>query len=172
MKFTQLALTLFFSIILFSCSNDDDSSSNPITIVKEWHVTDISVVGTGETSSFGQPITVDVLGEETDISYEITFTEDPNNVMDTGGYGMIFNASSGSGASFTETYSSMDLFDGGTWTYEANEITINSNGNSTVYTVTNLTSNSFSMTGNINRDVVVQGQTISMNIDVTYSMEY
>lgn len=170
MKFTQLALTLIFSIILFSCSNDD--GSNPITIVKEWHVTDISVVGTGETSSFGQPITVDVLGEETDISYEITFTEDPDNVMDTGGYGMTFTATSGSGGSFTETYSSIDLFDGGAWIHTGNQITITSNGVSTVYNVNNLTSNSFSITGNIIRDIVVQGQTISMDIDVTYSMVY
>ncbi len=155
MKFTRLSLSLFFSIILFSCSDDDGSNSNPITIVKEWHVTDISVVGTGETSSFGQPITVDVLGEETDISYEITFTEDPDNVMDTGGYGMTFTATSGSGASFTETYSSIDLFDGGTWTQTDNEITITSSGISTVYTVNNLTSNTFNITGNITRDIIV-----------------
>ena len=170
MKFTRLAFALLFTFFLLSCS--DDKESAPITIVKEWHVIDVSVTGTGTTSLFGQPVTVNVTGDETDISYEITFSENPNNANDSGGYGMTFTASSGTGQTFTETYPSIDLFDGGTWALSENELIVTSSGIPVVYSISNFTSNTLTLTGDISRDIIVQGQTISMEIEVKYSMVY
>ncbi len=119
LNFLFVALFLVFT----SCSKDDDSSSDTSgDILGKWDMTSYDYVGKTVTSTQGQTLTTDFVGEAFDIDYNIAFEENPNEITSEGSFSLKLT-STVLGQATTQNISNFDVgITSGTWEKNGNEI--------------------------------------------------
>ena len=156
MKLLKLTLIALFAITITSCGSDDSNDSNDDTseemsememedemtdesasIIGIWDVSSINATGTSTVEIAGQTITTDFVGEGIDLNYNITFTENPNEVVADGDYNIELTTTV-AGQSITETIPGILFIDSGDWSIDGDQITITSNDVENTGTITTL----------------------------------
>ena len=140
MKILKLTLVLVAFIAFTSCSEDDNGGGNDTSgdIVGTWIGTGVDYTGTSETTTMGQTVSADFVGEAFDINYTLTFSENPNNVVADGSYSIELTTTI-NGQSSTETVEDLEFLNDGTWERSGNTLTITAEGEPGDATIVELT---------------------------------
>ncbi len=83
MKKLKLVLAVSISILLFSCSNDDDTQNSPL--IGTWNLEALDlIIDTTITRADGTVGTINTVGVGRDLEFTNTFTENPNELLKQG----------------------------------------------------------------------------------------
>jgi hypothetical protein len=170
MKKLKLLFVVTLALTIASCSNNDDDSSNTSgDILGTWVGVDVDYSGNSVTEFAGEEIVSDFVGEAFDVDYTLVFTENPNELVTDGSYSIELTTTT-AGQTQVETVENLEFLNDGTWSKSGNELTITSNGQTTVATILELTDNSLTLKSVTEQGFSQQGITIitTVNAIATY----
>lgn len=117
-KLNKMKITvyfLFFSVVLVSCSDDDNTPTIPVyNIVGSWEMIDLNYTGNSTTTDQGQSTSTTYVGVGTNFDASISFTENPNILLGDGTYDIELTSTT-SGVSETNTITGSTLLPSCTW---------------------------------------------------------
>jgi len=119
----NLFMLVFISAVTFSCNTDDDSSQSTTgDLVGTWELSSLDYSGSSATTFDDETTEFDFTGVGSNIDYELTFEENPNNFEAVGGYDIDLTIAF-MGQSTTQTESIEDAVSIGTWDRDGNTLT-------------------------------------------------
>jgi len=135
-------LFILLSIILTSCSNEDDPSNNYTSedILGTWILTDLTLTGQIEAEIQGQTINSTITGEGYDITSTLTFNQSPNTITSLGNLNMTLSYSLG-GNTITDDVENFEFLDGGIWEINDGNLMITESDETTQAQIIKLTNN-------------------------------
>ncbi len=116
-------LFLVQSLLMLSCSSDDDGTDTSASIVGKWIATDVEFSGSTTATGQGQSINATFSSEPVDLNHTLTFTESPNEVVSEGGFSLEITSSL-NGQTEIETLEGESLVETGGWEQNGNQLTI------------------------------------------------
>lgn len=161
---------LFIVFALTSCSSDDiDSSGNGNIygdILGTWIGVDVNYSGSTVTEIIGEPsLTADFVGEAYDVDYTLTFSENPNELVSEGSYSIELTTTT-LGQSQTDNVEDLEFLNDGAWDRAGDQLTIVSNGETSVGTILELTDTSLILEIDEVQDISQQGFVINTTLNV------
>jgi len=145
MKNTKFLFVLLLSLVIFSCSSDDDSTQNGnATIEGEWELTSMEMEGNYEYTMEGVPFPIlfEYDGYAKDLNSQTIFETNPNTVSSTGTLTLVLTISM-MGDSITEEMpvDFSEYVSSGTWEIDGDQMTVvDTDGNISTYKIEQLTS--------------------------------
>lgn len=165
-------LSILFVVIaltLNSCSSNDDSSDTNVSIVGTWEMTSFDGSGTGTTTIQMLPVTFNINANSFNENYQLTFTENPNELTSQGTFGLSIEISA-LGQSMTETIddaeSLLPISDTATseWSLTGNQLTLMANGETVSLTVMELTETNLTLLVAIDEQVDANGTVVDAQL--------
>lgn len=158
---------MIFSLALTSCSSDDGNGGSNTSgdIVGVWIGQDVDYTGSSTTEFQGQSIVADFVGEAYDVDYTLTFSEDPNEVVADGSYSIELTTTV-AGQTQVDTVEDLEFLNDGTWSRSGDELTVVSNGETSVLTIVELTDTMLRLATSETEEVTEQGVSITTVVDV------
>lgn len=159
-------LFIILALSLTACSTDDDSNgSTSGDIVGTWIGVDVDYSGSTVTEiPGGDDLVSDFVGEAYDVNYSITLSENPNNLSSDGSYSIELTTTT-LGQTQVQNIENLEFESVGTWSKVGDQLTIVSNGATSVGTILELTSTSMKLQQNQVEDVSQQGLTITSTVN-------
>lgn len=158
------------TLILTSCSSDDDSTSDiNADIVGTWVGTEMVYEGTSETEIYGLPIEIDFTGEAYDISTKLIFSENPNTLVSEGSYSIKLEYEQ-NGITETQVVEDQSFLASGTWELNGDTLIVEDVNDSFEAKVYELTDDKLVIGITQTEDIEVNGiiTTTTVNITATY----
>lgn len=165
----------FVPLLVFaSCSNDDGDNSSDVSgdLLGVWIGQEVDYTGTAVTEYLGQDIVATFVGEGYDVDYALTFSENPNEVITDGTYSLELTTTV-LGQTQSENLENVELFGDGAWERSGNVVTIESQGQTAIATILELTANTLILSIETTQDVSQQGLIFNTTVNVvaTYTRQ-
>ncbi len=168
MKITKL-LFLAISILLLSCSEDEDPLPTEEGMLGTWIITDLTYSGSTTTTVAGiSPIKADFTGFGKDMDLTTTFNADPNTVTSEGSY-TIEITTTVLGMSETEEVEFEEAIMDGTWELNGKTLTVTNPGGTQEGTIVSQTSTSMKIKVSIDQTESGAGYTVRTRVNGTYT---
>ncbi len=158
-----IALTL---VLTTSCSSDDSEPIVSGSIIGSWTGTTLDYSGKTVTTVQGQSITSDYIGEAYDMDYVLTFAENPNVIVSEGNYSIKLTNTT-LGQTSVQNIENIEFLEAETWEQKDNIITVTDNGETTDFTIVELTENTLKLSASTEEDLSEQGVSIIATINAT-----
>lgn len=162
-------LLLAVTLILTSCSSNDESTDANASIVGTWEMISFNSSGTGTTTIQMLPVTFNINANSFNEDYQLIFTENPNELTPQGTFGLTIEISA-LGQSMTETIedgeSLLPISETATsdWSLSGNQLTLMTNGETVILTVTELTETNLTFLVTIDEQVDVNGTVVDAQL--------
>jgi len=172
MKITKFLFALLFSIVLVSCSSDDDSTQNDESSIEgEWELTSMEMEGTAEYTMEGIPfpIVFTFEGYGIDIDSQTVFEVNPNTVASFGTLTLVMSIDM-MGETTTEEMpiDFSEYVSSGSWQIEGDQLIITDDeGIESTSKIEQLTSTTLVLT--VNETVEFEGIPLEYEAVVTYT---
>lgn len=150
LKFLFLAI---LTVTLTACSGDDDAAADTsASLIGAWIGQDVDYSGTTTTTVEGVSIDADFVGETFDVDFTLTFSEDPNEVVSEGSYGITLTTTI-AGETTTQDIPNNAFASTGTWSRSGDTITISADGQTSELEITELTDSTLRVVQSIVQDL-------------------
>lgn len=169
MKLTKLIL-ISFSVILFSCSDDEAPMPTSEGMLGIWNVTAISYEGSTTTTVMGVSVKANFTGTGKDMDLTTTFNESPNTVTSEGSYTIVLTTTM-MGQTTTEEVPFDNMLMDGTWTLEGRTLTVTNGSTIQEATVTRQTSTILEVKITFEETEGDENYTVSTKFDAVYTFE-
>ena len=162
-------LLVAVTLILVSCSSNDDSTNANVSIVGTWELTSFTGSGTGTTTIQMLPVTFNINANSFSENYQLIFTENPNELTSQGTFGLTIQISA-LGQSMTETIDDAESLlpisntAASDWSLSGNQLTLTANGETVSLTVMELTETNLTLRVAIDEQVDANGTVVDAQL--------
>lgn len=164
MKFSKLLFLSFLTLLIVSCSKDDDSKSSndtSATLVGSWKATDFSYESKSRTEGQGTTIESESTGVAKDLDIVVEFSDDPNTYQVDADYTLEVTTES-SGQTIVQEYP-IQYTGSGSWNREGDILKVMVDNQENEAEITKLTANTLTY-------VTTETQTQTQN-EITTTVE-
>ena len=161
----KILLLLVTSVILVSCSDDDDTIQFTGDLVGIWNAVSVDYTGTTVTEAPGVSITADYVGEGYDVDFFMTVSEDPNVITANGSYSIELTTTA-QGQSFTDFQEGLEFVNEASWAMSGNTLTMTVDGVSTDFSITELTETRLIIEATEEEDFSQSGASITTSTNI------
>lgn len=123
MKTSIKSLLLGLTILIFSCSKENETPYDESMVVGNWQLTSIDYSGTSTTSILGIKAVTNFTGKGIDMDFKVGFVDDPNEYISMGDYNIELTTEL-AGQITTEIYKISDFMMPGTWSLKGDKLII------------------------------------------------
>ncbi|AFL81245.1 hypothetical protein Aeqsu_1766 [Aequorivita sublithincola DSM 14238] len=168
MRILNLFLFVTLISITISCSKKDDNPEPVISINATWKASAIDYKINQTFNGPGQTVIKNYNGITSDVTYTMSFSENPNRVITNGGYDIELATFGGQ-----TIIQNIIFFPNGTWSLAGNQLSVSDGTEIEVLTVVELTANKLVLNG-VKNETSTQGDVTlnsTNNLTLTFAKQ-
>jgi hypothetical protein len=170
MRIFHFYLLCTLSIILFSCSKENEKPFDETLIIGSWKMVSVNYTGQSTTSYAGITTTANYTGTGIDMDLTLNFSENPNSFISEGSYSIELNIEV-LGQVTTSVTQIEDLMMPGTWSIKGDILKIQSMNDTQEATIKKLNASEMVVVGSIDDSQSINGVTVTQKVTSTFIFE-